>query len=70
MSLMDIILMFLILSLVILTTILIIIFDKDSFDCLANPINYFQNLKNLTCSCQERTEWNSLNISNFSFSDS
>lgn len=41
---------FLLLILIVLILILIKLPD-DSFDCLNNPIKYYQNLKNVSCSC-------------------
>lgn len=54
----DLILIFLIFILLVSTIYLIFIFKKDGFECLANPINYFENLKNSTCICYKNTGWN------------
>lgn len=63
---MDIILMVLIAVLIITIITLIIKFDKDGFECLSNPIIYFENLKNASCDCRERQVWetsfNELNL--------
>jgi len=54
----DIILIILIFLLLVSIGILISKFDKDSFECMANPITYFENLKDASCKCEERSEWN------------
>lgn len=51
---------------VLVTTIwIIVIFEKDSFDCLANPVNYYEQLKNKSCYCINRQPYM---IDNFNLS--
>ena len=47
----DIILVILILALIGIFIYFIIIFKKDAFQCLQNPVLYYEQLKNASCSC-------------------
>ena len=60
----DIILIVLILGLIISVGILVYKFDKEGFECLANPINYYEELENVTCECRDKSEWDYVNLSN------
>ena len=67
----DVILIFLIVVLISTTLFLIIKFDKDGFSCLANPINYFEKIKNVSCQCQEIQAWDQeIDFSNLTLSPS
>jgi len=65
-QLLDYILFYLIISLIGVIVVLITYLKKDSIQCLSDPINYYENLKNVVCSCQEITSWN--NFSNLNLS--
>lgn len=47
----DLILIVMITGMLIATVWLIVIFDKDGFECLANPIYYYERLKETSCNC-------------------
>jgi len=59
--------LFLICSILLLITILIyglLIYDRDSLECLVDPIDYYQDLVNLSCSCQEYKPYLDYDLSN------
>ncbi len=62
--LLDIILIVLILFLLIVIGYGISIYNSDKVACLSDPIGYFEEEKNLSCSCKEI---NPYSIKNFSF---
>jgi len=61
----DIILIILIGVLIITTIFLLLQYNAGGFSCLANPIDYYERLKNVSCSCHPKQVWEStpINIS-------
>lgn len=49
----DFIIIILVLILIVVIIIALFTVKKDSLNCLQNPIEYFQNLKNISCYCGE-----------------
>lgn len=62
----DIILISLIFILIITIVVLVIKFDKDGFECMVNPISYYEHMKEVSCDCQTRNEWNNFKGLNLS----
>jgi len=40
------------------------IYKTDALTCLSNPINYIEQLNNLSCSCKEYKPYLDINLSN------
>jgi len=62
--------LFLIFSIVILIVVIIYavtIYNRDSVECLIDPIDYYQALNNLSCKCQEYKPY--LDIDDIDFSN-
>lgn len=42
----------------------IYIYDRQAVECLNDPIDYYQALKNYSCSCSEYNQYKDLDLSN------
>ncbi len=60
----DLILIFLILILLIVIGYSVSIYNDEAVSCLSDPIKYYEQEKNLSCSCQQK---NPFLIKNYSF---
>ena len=47
----DIILYLLIISLIAMIVIAVSIYEKDAYQCLQDPIQYYKSIKNVSCNC-------------------
>jgi len=60
----DLILIVLIIIFIAILIYAIIIYRSDALTCLSNPINYIEQLNNLSCSCEEYKPYLDINLSN------
>lgn len=59
---MDIIFIVLVAALLITIVIMLIYMDRNSVSCLANPVEYFESIENVSCTCQEINPFTKINI--------
>lgn len=67
----DLFLIFAVLIFIGLLLFAIYIYDKDSFQCLQDPVTYFEQIKNVTCQCRQRQGYDStpINLNNISLGE-
>ena len=60
----NVVIIFLVIILIGVISYATFIYDRDSFSCVNNPLEHFEQLNNVSCQCKERQIWNDLNYSN------
>lgn len=53
----DFVLIILVLIFIVAIIYLIVIFKKDAFQCLQDPVLYYQQMKNVSCQCSVMPSW-------------